>query len=215
MLRQWVTAMQNSLYVSPRPSAPIATIPIEPIPINLARLQYSRRSALPVRQGYLWKIETGVVRTLTWLEDGTIVTLGLWGDGEVVGKTLPPREPYQIECLTPVEVSLVLAHEAYRDPAPLLNQLRQTEELLVIRSAKKVEEMLLKLLVWLADRFGSTVKQGRAIDLKLTHQDMAELLGTTRVTVTRVLKQFEDQGLIQRLTRQIVLKQEDFWYYQI
>jgi len=168
-----------------------------------------------VRPDHLWKIEAGVVRTLTWLEDGTVVTLGLWGAGEVVGKALSKLEPYQMECLTAVDVTLVPLREFYRNPEPLLNYICQAEEFLVIRSARKVEEMLIRLLVWLANRFGYAVDQGRAIDLKLTHQDLAEMLGTTRVTVTRLLKQFEDQGMIQRLTRQIILKEEEFWYYEI
>ncbi|MCG9889496.1 MAG: helix-turn-helix domain-containing protein [Thermosynechococcaceae cyanobacterium MS004] len=45
---------------------------------------------------------------------------------------------------------------------------------------------------------------------------MAELLGTTRVTVTRTLGQIEGQGLIQRLPLgKIMLKEADVWYYQI
>ena len=201
-------AMQNSLYVSSR-SQGFAQSPSE-----RTRSRYDRRSTLPMQSDYLWRIEAGVVRTLTWLEDGTVVTLGLWGVGDVVGN-LSKMDPYQMECLTPVDVTLVPLGEFSRHPEPLLNHIRQVEEFLVIRSAKKVEAMLIKLLVWLADRFGHAVDQGRAIDLKLTHQDMAEMLGTTRVTVTRVLKQFEDQGIIQRLTRQIVLKEEELWYYEI
>ena len=57
---------------------------------------------------------------------------------------------------------------------------------------------------------------GRLIDLRLTHQDLAELLGTTRVTVTRSLIQLEQQGLIQRLSLQrIVLQSTDCWHYEI
>lgn len=38
---------------------------------------FERRSLLPLRQDCLWKIEAGVVRTFTWLDDGTVITLGL------------------------------------------------------------------------------------------------------------------------------------------
>ena len=87
---------------------------------------------------------------------------------------------------------------------------------MLIRSHKRVEEMLLKLLVWLSKRFGREVEQGHLIELRLTHQDLAELLGTTRVTITRVLKQFEQQGLIQRLPQHLTLLQaEEFWHYEI
>ncbi|QYO68646.1 helix-turn-helix domain-containing protein [Leptolyngbya sp. 7M] len=47
-------------------------------------------------------------------------------------------------------------------------------------------------------------------------QDLSELLGTTRVTVTRALIQLEQQGFIQRLSLQrIVLQQAEYWHYEI
>jgi CRP-like cAMP-binding protein len=75
--------------------------------VNLNSRKFARRATLPLENNYLWQIETGVVRTLTWLEDGTIVTLGLWGVGDVVGRTLSKAEPYQIECMTPVKAILL------------------------------------------------------------------------------------------------------------
>ena len=41
-----------------------------------------------MRRDSLWLLETGVVRTLTVLEDGTSIILGLWGPGDVVGRVL-------------------------------------------------------------------------------------------------------------------------------
>ena len=49
--------------------------------------------------------------------------------------------------------------------------------------------MLFKFLEWLDKRFGEDVENGRLLNLRLTHQDIAETLGTTRVTVTRILNQ--------------------------
>jgi CRP-like cAMP-binding protein len=176
---------------------------------------FGRRSLLPLRTSTLWKIETGVVRTITWLEDGTIVTLGLWSVGDVVGRSLSALEPYQIEALTPVE-AFPISTGILSDAALLLTHIQQAEAFTLIRSHKRVEEMLLKLLVWLSKRFGREVEQGHLIELRLTHQDLAELLGTTRVTITRVLKQFEQQGLIQRLPQHLTLLQaEEFWHYEI
>jgi CRP-like cAMP-binding protein len=60
-------------------------------------------------------------------------------------------------------------------------------------------------LTWLARKFGHPVEQGQSLDLQLTHQDMAETIGTTRVTITRLLAQFEQSGIIHRCQRQIIL----------
>ena len=52
------------------------------------------------------------------------------------------------------------------------------------------------------------------IDLRLTNQDIAEILVSTRVTVSRALTHFEEQGLIQRLPlHRIVLRQKEIWRY--
>ena len=85
-----------------------------------------------------------------------------------------------------------------------------------IRSHKRVDVMLLKLLAWLSTRFGQDVDTGRLIDLRLTHQDLSELLRATRVTITRTLNQLEQQGLIERLPLQrIILREEEVWHYEI
>jgi len=69
---------------------------------------FKQRSFIPLPQDILWKIEKGVVRNLTWHEDGTLVTLGVWGPGDVVGRALSKIEPYEIECLTKVELTIFL-----------------------------------------------------------------------------------------------------------
>lgn len=89
-------------------------------------------------------------------------------------------------------------------------------QLMMIRSYKTVEIMLIKLLSWLAKKFGRAVETGQLIDLRLTHQDIAEILNSTRVTITRVLTNLEERGLIHRLPlHRIVLKEEQIWHYEI
>jgi CRP-like cAMP-binding protein len=122
--------------------------------VNLKRSKFSRRSLLPLGANYLWKIESGVVRTLTWLEDGTTVTLGLWGVGDVVGRVLSTAEPYQIECLTPVEVTLLSLDKWYQVNEAIIRHTQQIQELLQIVHCRSVDASLLKLLAWLAKKFG-------------------------------------------------------------
>lgn len=185
-------------------------------PIRHLKTSFSSRSILPRNNDYLWKIEQGVVRIVTWHEDGTIVTLGLWGVGAIIGKVLSKTEPYQIECLTQVELSAVEIQDSSELLQILRLHLQRTEELMVIRSHKTVEITVIKLLEWLANRFGREVQKGRLIDLRLTHQDIAETIGYTRVTITRILQKLEEQGFIQRLRlHRIVLREEDIWHYEI
>ncbi len=178
---------------------------------------FARRSLLPLRQDSLWKIETGVVRTLTLLEDGTSVTLGLWGPDDVVGRVLSKADPYQIECLTPVEATLLPRSSWHKATEAMIVHIQRSGELIEILHSRQAEFALLSLFAWLAKRFGQEVEQGQLIDLRLTDQDIAEIIGSTRVTVTRLLNAFEKQGIIQRMQRRFIVlhDQPNFWHYEI
>jgi CRP-like cAMP-binding protein len=179
--------------------------------------RFARRSLLPLGENYLWKIESGVVRTLTWLEDGTTITLGLWGVGDVVSRVLSKAEPYQIECLTPVEATILPVDRWHQVNEALISHIQQFQEFLEILHCRSVDASLLRLLNWLAKKFGHAVERGQLINLRLTHQEIAEIIGTTRVTVTRVLNEFEHQGIIKRLPRKFIVlhEQQPFWHYEI
>ncbi|HEY9667807.1 MAG TPA: Crp/Fnr family transcriptional regulator, partial [Coleofasciculaceae cyanobacterium] len=178
---------------------------------------FFRRALLPESQDYLWQIEAGVVRTYTLFEDGTIVTLGLWGVGDVVGRVLSTAEPYQMECLTPVEVIPLPLDRWHLVNEVLIRHIQQYQEFLEILHSRSVDMSLLRLLNWLGKRFGQEVEQGQLIDLQLTHQEISEVIGTTRVTVTRMLKDFEKQGLIERISRKLIIlpEKQSFWHYEI
>jgi CRP-like cAMP-binding protein len=165
----------------------------------------------------LWQIDSGAVRTLTLLEDGTTVTLGIWGAGDVVGRVLSKAEPYQMECLTTVEVTRIPIDQWYLVNEVLIQHIQQYHEFLEILHHRSIDVSLLRLLNWLARKFGQQVEQGQLIDLHLTHQEISEIIGTTRVTVTRLLNDFEKQGMIERLSRKRIVLQEKqpFWHYEI
>ncbi len=178
---------------------------------------FNRRSFLPLKPDTLWLLKTGVVRTLTILEDGNSIILGLWGPGDVVGRVLPKANPYQIECLTPVKATLLPTHRWHEATQAMILHVQRSGELMEILHCRNAASSLLRLLSWLAKRFGQEVEQGQLIDLRLTHQDIADLIGLTRVTVIRLLSDLEKQGIIQRVQRQFIVlhDQSPFWHYEI
>jgi CRP-like cAMP-binding protein len=100
---------------------------------------FTRRTLLPVKKNAVWQIESGFVITYTYLEDGTTVALGLWGPGDVVGEVLSKMKPYRMECLTKVEATVLPVDDWHQLTQTLLYHIQQAEELMVIRSHKKVE----------------------------------------------------------------------------
>ncbi len=157
-----------------------------------------------MRENFLWQIEAGAVRTYTLTEDGTVIALGFWGLGDTVGQPLALIQPYVAECLTDVKVRVLQPKECDHLNQVLLSHLHQTQTLLRLRSGQ-IHLRLQQLLDWLADKFGHELEQGQLIQLRLTHQDMADTLGTTRVTVTRLLSQFEQQGRIYWINQHLLL----------
>ncbi|OUL29409.1 replication/maintenance protein [Nostoc sp. T09] len=167
---------------------------------------FTRREVIPLRSEVLWRIERGAVRTLTWSEDGTFITLGYWGPGDIIGYPLSKIKPYQIESLTSVEVSVVPPQLWHQDIDALLSHIQQAEELLSIVHRKPISQRLWQFLVWLSEKFGREVEDGKLLALNVTHQEIAEVLNTTRVTITRLLQQFEEEGQILRNKRRMILR---------
>ncbi len=161
------------------------------------------KTGLPPLRDRLWLIEQGLVRTLTWNQQGDIVTLGIWGRGEIVGLPLTQLQPYQMECLTPVTATELPmgSHSRYWQEL-LLNHLWRSQELFRLVQTPSLAEGLLGLLYWLAQRFGQPTTQGLLLEPVLTHQQLAETLGCSRVAVTRMLNQLEREGRLARLRDQ-------------
>ncbi len=162
-------------------SAPTLT-KLEP----LTQQMFSRGDSIPLRPDILWRIEGGAVRTFTWCEEGTLITLGYWGPGDVVGQPLSRLKPYSIECLTSVEVSMLPEALWCQALEAIVLHIQQAEELLSIVNLNPVRQRLWQFLVWLGQKFGCDVEQGRLIDLGVTHQELADTVNTTRVTVNRL-----------------------------
>ena len=159
---------------------------------------FNRHDTIPLRTDSLWLLKGGAVKTLTWNEQGTAVTLGYWGSGDVVGQPLSGISPYEIKCVTRVEASSIPLHHWNWLSDAIRRYIQQTEELLYLARCEPIRQRLLKILIWLARKFGRKVDQGQLIELRLTHQELAEVTGTTRVTVTRLLNQLVQQGIISR-----------------
>lgn len=179
--------------------------PISNILPPLSGQIFSRHDLIPPKENILWRIERGAVRTVTWSEQGTLITLGYWGIGDIVGQPLSRIIPYQIECLTSVETSILPSQLWHQILDSMLLHIQQSEELLSIIHRKPVSLRLWQFLIWLSQKFGRDVDRGILIDIGVTHQEIAEVINTTRVSVTRLLQQFEEEGRLKRHQRRLIL----------
>jgi CRP-like cAMP-binding protein len=175
------------------------------ISANIQYLTLERRQLIPENDQMLWQIQRGSMRALTWDENGVYTTLGYWGVGDIVGHSLSRIQPYQLECITSVELTSVSKENLCNSLDRILLRIQRTEELVSIVNSKRVSTRIWQFLKWLSDKFGRDLKDGMLIDLPITHQEIADVLNTTRVTVTRVLRDLENEGRLKRHKRWLVI----------
>lgn len=154
-----------------------------------------RRDRISIDTCTLWQVRSGLVRTITWTEEGDVVPLGLWNRGSIIGVPITQVEPCELQCLSTVELNR-LPLDYSLTVEMLLKHTAQVNRLLQIMHCRHVQERLLQFTCWLAENFGQTTSHGRLITVRLTHQEIAETIGTLRVTVTRFIKQLEAEGLL-------------------
>lgn len=78
----------------------------------------------------------------------------------------------------------------------LSSRILQTEMMIETLAHRDMGSRLVSFLLILCRDFGVPSSEGITIDLKLSHQAIAEAIGSTRVTVTRLLGDLRQEGMI-------------------
>lgn len=88
-------------------------------------------------------------------------------------------------------------------------RLRATNQAIQAASYQDIRTRLASLLLNLEKNFGERVEGGTRLTLRLTNQEMANMIGTTRETVNRMLNRFWDEKLIDMRTANVVITEHD------
>lgn len=157
---------------------------------------YSFRAGEAIRMEpeWVWLVSRGIVLLNLLHPDGEEVVVGLATPGTAFGLPFTSLEAYQAKALSGVELMLFLRSEVESSPnltqglvRGLTRRLRQAEVLLAIASHRRVEERLRHLLLLLKTEIGQPHPLGSRYSVRLTHQQLATAIGTSRVTMTRLL----------------------------
>jgi len=73
-------------------------------------------------------------------------------------------------------------------------------------ATERVERRLARTLVRLASQTGKKTTEGILIDFQISRQDLAEMTGTTLYTVSRILSQWETNGLILSKRARVIVR---------
>jgi len=158
-------------------------------------------SVVPLLKNNLWLVVRGMVKLGAVSVHGDELLLGLAGPNEPFGEPLSTVEAYEAVTLTDCDLLCLTMAEVEQSPALATAMLeaiavryRQAEYLLSLLGLRRVEERVRGFLELLAQDYGQVCEDGLRLNLRLTHQEMASALSTTRVTVTRVIGLLRDEG---------------------
>jgi CRP-like cAMP-binding protein len=86
------------------------------------------------------------------------------------------------------------------------DRIKGSHETLKSIALEKVESRIASLLIKLSDKAGEKTPEGTAINMKLTKQDLAEMVGTTVETSIRTMSKLSKSGLVSVKAGRIIIK---------
>ena len=166
----------------------------------------------------LYVLKRGLIKLIRLSEKGHETILHILKPDEVFGELLLSEETRAFTAIV-IEDALVtiLSRDAFlkiltevptvtRNFVRLLSRrLANVERGLAEFSHSWSSNRLARVLLRLGERYGREVATGTLLNVRLTHEDLANLIGTSRETVTTQLNKFERLGLLQRKARQLIV----------
>jgi CRP-like cAMP-binding protein len=164
-------------------------------------------------------LAAGRIKVSKVTRDGKELTLAYRTEGDFFGEPClldgGPREEMAeaMDASTTVEVDRELLDQllknngaaAYKFSRALIARRKDLEARVEQLIFKDVGSKLAELLLNLGHEHGIADERGLVVGLKITHQEMANLIGSTRETVSLTLSQFKRKGLIQTEGRKVIL----------
>ena len=84
------------------------------------------------------------------------------------------------------------------------NRLRKSWDTIQLLNFNNASQRTKMILIMLSDEYGKKSSDGITLNIKLTHQDIAEMTGMTRETVTRILDKWQKTGEITVLKNKFI-----------
>ena len=166
-------------------------------------------------------IRSGKVKIIKLAADGREHILNILGPGEVFAEVLLFNDaPYPATAIA-VEDSLVgvirnreLESLLTEHPRLAVHIIRvMSKKLLYIQSKVKTfaladsQAKVAQTLEYLLDRYGRQTGRGVEVALEINRQDIANMAGTTRETVSRVFRTLKDDGVLEDDERRIIVRE--------
>src|SRR5215204_947678 len=161
----------------------------------------------------------GTVRLYKIYGEFKEATVALLREGDVFGELSleeTSRQNAFAEAITPARVAVVrksvLNEVTKRCPEFALRlfssfseRLRQSDETIESLLDREVSARLATLLSHLGERFGEPHGSGTVLKVRLTHQDLANMIASTREAVSKEMSELQRAGLIESRNHRLVV----------
>jgi CRP/FNR family cyclic AMP-dependent transcriptional regulator len=159
---------------------------------------------------FMYMIFSGQVKVIKTTGEGKEIILSMHQSGNffgemslIDGKTIPASvvatEESLISLISKKEFfSMLYAQKKVLENllSILSSRLRNSWESIKLLSFNQASQRIRTLFFMLADEYGNKTDEGVRLDIQLSHQEISEMTGLTRETVTRVLDKWQKIGEI-------------------
>ena len=164
-------------------------------------------------------VVSGRIKLYHLTPDGKQALLGIIDPGELFGELAiladSQREEFA-ECMEPAHIVAIPRSvmqqlmESHPDVSLGVTRLIGLRQRRIERRLKSLlfrsnRDRLIHLLVELVEKYGQTVPEGVQIGIRLSHQDLANIIGSTRETVTVLLGELGADKLLTIKKRKIIV----------
>jgi CRP/FNR family transcriptional regulator len=144
---------------------------------------------------------------LALLGPGDLIGEAAWDKGshDSVAETLEETKLYEIEKVAFEGLVRSNPEFALRLLQVISIRLKQAQARIEDLVFRQVPSRIARLLLSLAETHGKVTPKGIRVEFRLTHQDIADLVGSSRVTVTQVLNRFRDSHWIDIESKRVTI----------
>jgi CRP-like cAMP-binding protein len=158
----------------------------------------------------IYVVIQGRLKALTTSEEGDDVVFSILGEGEVFGEIAllgRPQRTATVTAITPCELLVIDRRDFLQflrsHPEAsiellgvLAERLKHVSELVEDTLFLNLPVRLAKKLVHLARAYGERAQDGIKIDLKLSQEEWGDLVGATRESINKLLREWTESRLI-------------------
>ncbi|RCW49874.1 MULTISPECIES: Crp/Fnr family transcriptional regulator [unclassified Halanaerobium] len=164
-------------------------------------------------------IKSGQVKLVKMIENGDEQILNIFSNNDIIAEIVAfDRGNYPASAVTMKKTDLIIFNQADLENVIMENpaigiKLLQEMSTRLRRAQQNVRDIALKdssgkmasLLTFLSQKYGIEKNGNIILDIPLTQQELASMIGSSRETVSRMLSRFESEGIIKTSRKKIII----------